>query len=312
MENLIVSFNVVTPLLILMLLGAFMLRVHIFDTATVKKMNAAVFRVFLPAMIFNNIYKSSVEDVKDIKTALYIVAIVVVMNIISVLYALLFEKDNKKRGVMVQGACRSNFVIFGLPICTLICGDEVLGKVAIAVAIVVPVLNVFAGLALEVFRGGKPSPKKILRGIITNPLIIASAIGIVVLVSGIKLPTIIENAIGDVSKIGTPLALILLGASVNFSTVKGNLKQLIAAISGKLIIMPLIGFTIAAFLGMRGSDMALLIAAFASPTAVSSYPMALEMGGDGDLAAQIVAFCTALCIITVFLWVFILKQLGWV
>ena len=87
---------------------------------------------------------------------------------------LLFEKDNKKRGVMVQGACRSNFVIFGLPICTLLCGDGILGKVAIAVAIVVPVLNIFAVFALEIFRGGKPSFKKILKGIATNPLIISA------------------------------------------------------------------------------------------------------------------------------------------
>ena len=166
MANLIVSFNVVAPLLILMLLGGFLLRVHIFDTPTVKKMNAAVFRVFLPAMIFNNIYKSSVEDVKDIKTALYIVAVIVFMNVASFLYVMLFEKDNKKRGVMIQGACRSNFVIFGLPICTLICSDAILGKVAIAVAIVVPVLNVFAVVALEVFRGGKPSVKKILKGLL--------------------------------------------------------------------------------------------------------------------------------------------------
>lgn len=310
MQNLIVSFNVVAPLLILMLLGGFLLRIHIFDTATVKKMNSAIFKVFLPALIFNNIYNSSIDDVKNIKTALYIVVIVVVMYLSSLLYVALTEKDNKKRGVMAQGMCRSNFVIFGLPICMLICGDEVMGKVAVAVAIVVPVLNIFSVLSLEIFRGGKPNLKKILKGIATNPLIIASVIGIIVLVSGIKLPSIIENAVSDVSKIATPLALVLLGASVNFSTVKGNLRQLITVIMTKLIIMPFVGFTVAALLGMRGSDMALLIAAFASPTAVSSYPMAIEMDGDGDLAAQIVAFGTAICIMTVFSWVFILKQLA--
>ena len=308
MENLIVSFKVVAPLLILMLLGAFLLRVHIFDTATVKKMNAAIFKVFLPAMIFNNIYNSSIEDIKDIKTALYIATVIIISYILSIIYVYFTEKENSKRGVMAQGICRSNFVIFGLPLCMSICGDGVLGKVAVAVAIVVPVLNVFAVISLELFRGGKPSPKKILSGIIKNPLIIASLLGIIVLVSGLKLPAIISSSISDVAKIGTPLALILLGASINFSTVRGNLRQLITVIAGRLIIIPFFGFLIAALMGMRGSDMALLIAAFASPTAVSSYPMALQMDGDGDLAAQIVAFGTAICIVTVFMWVFILKQ----
>lgn len=310
MENLIVAFRVVAPLLILMLLGSILLRVHIFDSATVKKMNGAIFKVFLPALIFNNIYNSSIDDVKNINTALYIVAVIVAAYIISILYVALAEKDNSKRGVMAQGMCRSNFVIFGLPLCMSICGDEVMGKVAVAVAIVVPVLNVFSVISLEIFRGGKPSLSKILKGIITNPLIISSALGIIVLVSGIKLPAIISNSISDVAKIATPLALVLLGASINFGTVKGNIKQLITTIAGKLIVLPFFGFLIAALSGMRGSDMALLIAAFASPTAVSSYPMALQMDGDGDLAAQIVAFGTALCIVTVFMWVFILKQLG--
>ena len=310
MANLIVSFEVVAPLLILMLLGAMLLRIHIFDEPTVKKMNAAVFKVFLPALIFNNVFNSSIDDVKNIGTALYTAAVIVGAFALSMLFVCLVEKDNAKRGVMVQGMCRSNFVIFGVPLCVSICGEGVLGKVSVAVAIVVPVLNILSVIVLEFFRGGRPSLKKMFKGIITNPLIISSLLGIAVLLSGIKLPKIISNSVNDVAKIATPLALVLLGASVNLSTVRGNLRQLIITISGKLIIIPFIGILIAALLGMRDGDIALLIAALASPTAVSSYPMALQMEGDGELAAQIVAFGTALCIITVFLWVFVLKQVG--
>lgn len=310
MTNLIVSFEVVAPLLILMLLGAMLLRIHILDEPTVKKMNAAVFKVFLPALIFNNVYNSSVNDVKNIGTALYTAAVIMSAFALAMLFVCLVEKDNSKRGVMVQGMCRCNFVIFGVPLCVSICGEDILGKVSVAVAIVIPVINILSVIVLEFFRGGRPSLKKMLKGIITNPLIIASLLGIAVLLSGIKLPKIISNSVNDVAKIATPLALVLLGASVNLSTVKGNLKQLILVISGKLIIIPLVGILIAALMGMRGGDIALLIAALASPTAVSSYPMALQMEGDGDLAAQIVAFGTAFCSITVFLWVFVLKQIG--
>ena len=91
---------------------------------------------------------------------------------------------------------------------------------------------------LEVFRGGKPEFKKIIKGILSNPLIIASAIGILTLLSGVKLNKIVESSVNDVAKIATPLALVLLGASVKLSRVKGNIKQLIIAVSGKLIVMP--------------------------------------------------------------------------
>ena len=310
MENLLVSFNVVAPLIILMLLGMLLLRVHIFDENTVKKMNVSVFRLFLPVLIFNNMYNSSVEDVKNVGTALYTAAVIIGAFVLSAVFVSIVEKDPKKRGSMVQGMCRSNFVIFGVPLCVAISGEGVLGKVSVAVAIVVPVLNVLSVIVLEYFRGGKPDIKKMIKGIITNPLIIASLLGFIALISGIKFPKIISTSINDVAKIATPLALILLGASIKLSALKGNIKELIISIAGKLVVIPFVGIFIAALIGMRGGDIALLIAALASPTAVSSYPMALEMGGDGELAAQIVALGTTLCIITVFLWVFALKQIG--
>ena len=310
MKNLVLSFEIVAPLLILMLLGAFLRKVKVFDDATVKKMNGSVFKVFLPALIFNNIYKSSIDDIKNIDTALYTALVIICAFILSMIVVSFIEKDNRKRGAMVQGMCRSNFVIFGVPLCVSICDEGILGKISVAVAIVVPVLNVFSVIVLEVFRGGKPNFKKIIKGIATNPLIIASALGILTLVSGLKFPAIISSSLNDVAKIATPLALVLLGASVNFGTLKGNLKQLFITVSGKLIIIPFVGIFIASMLGMRGGDIAILIAALASPTAVSSYPMALQMDGDGELAAQIVAFGTTFCILTVFLWVFILKQAG--
>ena len=310
MENLKISFEIIAPLLILMLLGGFLRKIQVFDDNTVKKMNAAIFKVFLPALIFYNLYNSSIDDVKDIGTALYAAGVILCAFLLSCVIVSIVEKDNAKRGAMVQGMCRSNFVIFGVPLCVSICGEGIAGKISVAVAIVVPLLNVLSVIVLEFFRGGKPSLKKMLKGVITNPLIIASILGIIVLISGIKLPTLVEKSVGDVAKIATPLALILLGASVNLSSVKGNHKQLIIAVSGKLVIIPLAGISIAALLGMRGGDIALLIAALASPTAVSSYPMALQMESDGELAAQIVAFNTSICIVTVFLWVFVLKQLG--
>lgn len=310
MENLKLSFEIIAPLLILMLLGGFLRKIQVFDDGTVKKMNASIFKVFLPALIFYNLYNSSIDDVKDIGTALYAAGVILCAFLLSCVIVSLLEKDNAKRGAMVQGMCRSNFVIFGVPLCVSICGEGIAGKISVAVAIVVPLLNVLSVIVLEFFRGGKPSFKKLLKGVIANPLIIASILGIIVLISGIKLPALVEKSVGDVAKIATPLALILLGASVNLSSVKGNLKQLIIAVSGKLVIIPLAGISIAALLGMRGGDIALLIAALASPTAVSSYPMALQMESDGELAAQIVAFNTSICIVTVFLWVFVLKQLG--
>ena len=310
--NLVVSFQVVAPLLILMVLGGVLLKLNIFDKAVVRKLNSAGFRVFLPVLIFNNLYNSRLDDIKNVKAGIYAAAVLFLAYIIFIVVIPLVEKDRRKCGVMIQGICRSNYVIFGVPLCQAICGEEILGKISVSVAIVIPVINIMATVALEIFRGEHRgfNLKKIVKGVALNPLIISSAIGILFLVSGIKLPNIAEKAVSDVAKIATPLALILLGASINFSTVRANIRQLITVLMGKLVIVPLAGISVAAVMGMPGDDIAILIAALASPTAVSSYQMALEMDGDGDLAAHIVAFSTVICIVTVFLWVFALKQIG--
>ena len=76
------------------------------------------------------------------------------------------------------------------------------------------------------------------------------------------------------------------------------------------MLLPALFLSLAVLLGIRDVGLASLVAVFASPTAVSSYPMAQQIGGDADLAAAQVVFTTALSGITVFLWVFLLRTLG--
>ena len=129
----------------------------------------------------------------------------------------LLEKDNRKRGVIIQGIFRSNFVIFGVPVCEALFGQNATGVASMLIAVVVPLFNFLAVICLEIYRGGNINFKKIIKGIITNPLIIASIIGLFFIYFKIKLPAPIEKTINDISKIATPLAFILLGSSFTFS-----------------------------------------------------------------------------------------------
>jgi len=209
---------------------------------------------------------------------------------------------------LIQGIFRSNFIIFGLPVACSLFSEDKVGVVAILIATVVPFFNMLAVISLEIFRCGKLDIKNTLKGIITNPLIITSAIGLLFLIFGIKLPTAIEKSISDISRIATPLSLILLGGSFSFTDVKAHLKQTIIGVTGRLIVVPSILMPISIWLGFRDIELIALMLIFASPTAISSFTMAQKMDGDSELAAQIVVFTSAFCILTVFLWIFTLKQ----
>lgn len=308
MENLILSLNVVFPLFLTMSLGYFLKYLNLFDNSTLDRMNNITFKSFLPMLLFYNIYKTDLHDTFNLKLIIFSVTCIIVLYLILYLLVPLIEKDNKKRGALLQGLFRSNFVIFGLPITESLFGSEKVGVTAILIAIIVPLFNMLSVLALETFRDGKLNFKKIFIGIIKNPLIIASCLGVLTLLLKIKIPTAIEKTISDVSKIATPLSLILLGASFKFDNIKKYLKQTTIAVIGKTILIPCIILPICIMFGYRDVELSTLMIIFAAPTAISSFTMAKQMDSDSDLAGQIVVFTSAFCVITVFMWIFILKQ----
>lgn len=308
MENLILSLNVVLPLFITMSLGYFLKYLNMFDNNTLDTMNNITFKSFLPMLLFYNIYKTDLQGVFNLKLMIFSATCVIALYLILYLIVPLIEKDNKKRGALLQGLFRSNFVIFGIPITESLFGSEKVGVAALLIAVIVPLFNILSVIALETFRGGKPDFRKISIGIIKNPLIIASCLGILTLLLKIKIPTAIEKTISDVSKIATPLSLILLGASFKFDNIKKYLKQTTIAVVGKTILTPCIILPICIMFGYRGVELTTLMIIFAAPTAISSFTMAQQMDSDSELAGQIVVFTSAFCVVTVFMWIFILKQ----
>ena len=310
MENLILSFNVVLPLFLCIALGYFLRCVHMLEEATQKNLNKLCFKVFLPIYVFNSIYTTNISAAFNLK--LVVLTVGGVLGIFALLMVLIprIEADNAKRGVMIQAIFRSNFVLFGLPVAVSLCGENNVGPTSLLIGFIVPMFNVLAVVCLETFRGGKPDIKKMLRGIATNPLIIGSVLGILMNALDVQLITGVQKGITDLGRIATPLALVSLGSSFQFRRIKGYIRQLIICISGKLIVCPLLMVGMAALLGFRGELLVPVLVVFASPVATSSYTMAEQMNGDGTLAASLVVLTTALSILTMFLFIFMLKQMG--
>ena len=312
MENMIISFNVVVPLFLNILLGYILKITKLWDEHTLKVMNKAVFKSFLPILLFYNVYNTDLKSGLNPKLMIFASSCVFIMFLLLCLLVPLFENENKRRGVIIQGIFRSNFVLFGLPVAISLFGEENIGIPSILIATIVPTYNFLAVITLEIFRGGKINIKKIIKGIITNPLIISSLAGILMIVLDIKLPYILDKTASDLSKVATPLALAILGGSFEFKSISAHAKQLIFTVFGKLILAPAIFLPIAVALGFRGIELGTLITMLAAPGAVSSFTMAEQMGADGDLAGQIVVFTSLFSIITMFFWIFINKQLGYI
>ena len=310
MDSLILSLEIVLPLFLLMAVGYVIKLTGLMNETSVKQTNKVIFKIFLPLLVFCNIYNTELSESFDSHLLLYAVAGVAIQFVLSLCLAVLTEKENSRRGVMLQGMFRSNFVLFGIPISTALFGETAAGLASILIAVIIPMYNVLAVVSLEIFNGKRPNVWKILVGIITNPLIIASAVGILFVALRIPLPTPIYDTVSDLGSIATPLAFVILGASFSFGDVGRYVKELFVVLSTKLLVFPALFLGIALLLGFRGAPLAVLLTVFGAPIAVSSFTMAQQMGGDDKLAAQLVVFSSILSIGTMFILIFLLKELA--
>lgn len=310
MENLMISANAVLPMCLVMALGYGTRRLGWLRREEISTINKIAFRIFLPCLLYYNIYCSDLSGSFDPLLMAYAVGGVLLTFGLALGYTLLTEKLPERRGVLIQGMFRSNYVIMGIPVATALFGADQLGTVSILIAVIVPLFNMLAVVVLEVFRGQKPKPLHILGQIAKNPLVIGSVLGILTLVAGIRLPHILEQTIQSVSAIASPLQLFLLGAFFQFSGLKTYRRELVTVSIAKLIVSPGLFLGLGALLGFRGVAFVSLIGIFASPTAVNSFTMAQQMGGDAELAGDIVVTTSAVSILTMFLWIFLFKSLG--
>lgn len=309
-ESLFISLEIVLPLFFLMAIGYIIKRTGMMNETSVKQVNSVIFKIFLPLLVFLNIYNTELAESFNSKLLLYAVAGVLIQFVLSLCLVILVEKENSRRGVMLQGMFRSNFVLFGIPISTALFGDQAAGLAAILIAVIIPLYNVLAVISLEIFNGRRPNILKILLGIVTNPLIIGSVVGVLFLLFHIELPTVLYETVSDISGIATPLAFIILGASFNFGDVGKYARELSLVLGCKLVFFPVLFLGIALLLGFRDAPLAVLLTVFGAPIAVSSFTMAQQMGGDHALAGQLVVFSSIFSVVTMFLFIFLLKEMA--
>ena len=312
MNSFLIAITVVCPLLIYMMVGAGIQKLGIMSKENFKALNTMIFKIFIPLGVFFDIYETNLGDVLQIEV--FVFAFVGILMTYLIGWGLITKavKENDYATVMIQGLYRSNYALFGISIAKSICDSEGVALTAALSAMVVPMFNILAVILFEVKRGGEIKIGRVLINIMKNPLVVAGILGGIFAATGIRIPELITTPLQKLGSTATPIALVTLGGLLSKESVARHRKYLMITVLGRLVIVPAIALGTAILLGMRGNPLVTLLAVFGSPTAVSSAPMAQTMGGNGELAGEIVASTSVCCIITVFLFVFTMSQMGWI
>ena len=311
MESFVIAITTVTPFFVYMFYGFIMRRVGVTDEPFLNRLNKVIFRCFYPFLSFYNIYNIDPGLKFRFSFVFFCAGMVFLLIAVLLLTVPRLIPDRKQAGSYIQAVYRSNCVLYALPLAQSVYGQKGASLSAMMVAVVVPVYNVAAVLILEYFGGKKgSSPGTLFKNVMTNPIIIGAIAGILCYCLKIHFPLALDKPFNAFNQLTTPAAMFVLGGSLHFSKTGSYKKLLASGLILRLLFIPAMALLASLAAGFSPAERFVIFACFATPSAAASYAMAAGMGCDGELAGQFVVLGTALSIITLFLWIFFMGQVG--
>lgn len=304
------ALNACVPYLVYLVIGYTGREVNLVDEDFFNKLNTFVFKAIFPFLMINSFYH--IDTSKSFDHRFWFFCLIAVIGSILILCAIVprVVRDRSKISTIIQALFRSNYLLFGVPMAEALFGSSGTDLGSVILAIVIPTYNVSSVIVLEFFRGGKVSAKQLAYKVLTTPLIVGAIIGCVLLFARIPLPECLLIPIGKLAGLSTPMAIVTLGGTLHFNAIGKNLKYIVPTMLFKLVIYPMIMVTLAVLLNFDALECFITLILFATPVAAASYPMAKNLGGDGELAGQFVVISTVLAIGTMFVWIVVLRTIG--
>ena len=314
MENLIFSLNATVPVFLLMLVGLFLNKIGWIDEVFASRMNKFVFRVALPVKVFLDLGTVDFSKVWNLKfVGFCFIATLLSITIAFGISCLLNDKSIK--GEFIQAAYRSSAAILGLAFIQNIYGNS--GMAPLMIIGSVPLYNMMAVVVLAFFDPANEGKKidsallkKTARGVVTNPLIVCIAAGLLWSALKLPIPQILNKTLSNIGTTATPLGLMAMGASFDIKKAFNKKKPACIAAFIKLVGLELIFLPIAVRLGFRNQDLVAIIVMLGSATTVSSYVMARNMDHEGVLSSSVVMLTTMFSAFTLTFWLFATRSLG--
>lgn len=199
---------------------------------------------------------------------------------------------------LFQGGIRPNTYV-GLAAVAALYGDPGLALLAVAIAVLVPLVNLLSVAVLTHWLArGRRSPVQLLIGVARNPIILACLLGIGLNLSGLHLPEGLRDGLAIVGQAALPLGLLAVGAGLDPQALRTGTRALLLASAVKLLLFPLLTLGIGRLLGIDGPALAVAVLFSAVPASVSSYALASQLGGDTRLMAAIITGQTLLAVLT--------------
>ncbi|MGD1889194.1 MAG: AEC family transporter [Cyclobacteriaceae bacterium] len=255
--------------------------------------------VLFPALLIEKLAQAELNRPELFPMMGVLALSIIVVSVLIWVIKPLTRWSNASYSSVLQGSIRPNTYV-GLAGAAALFGPEGLAITAIALASVIPLVNIISvfGLAHWVSQG-PTSVRRVLKRIVTNPLIVGCAVGLLLNFSGVGLPLGLDKLIAIPGQAAVPMGLLSVGAGLQIRELKQYMAPLALSSSAKLLLLPLLAYGLGWALSLEGLVPGVIVLYSSLPCSVSSYTLAAELGGDKELVAAIITLQTLLAIITI-------------
>ena len=312
LELLAQIFAVTAPIFSLVIIGLVLKRLHLLSDEFISGASLLVYKATLPTLLGMAVLKANVPALLESKLfGFYILATLLTTVICWVIAARWIRSD--QRAVFIQAAFRGNQGIIALALTLSFYGDQALQMAGLMAGISGVVNNAIAVVVFSVLSTRyRPTPMKVAKEVVLNPMIVGVMIGVVLSLSGLQLPKWLIHSGELFGSMTLPLALLCIGATLSFKAFQTTGVLAVHATLTKLVWVPMLFTAIGWYIGISGMELGVLFLFLAAPTAAASYVMAKISGDDAELAANVILLTTFASMFTITLGLYILQVLAWI
>ena len=284
----------VGTLFLLMAVGYVLARLGHFGHVTQAQATTLLMYVVTPCLIVDTLQLSPSPQLIRLMGQCLVLSVVTLLGFALLMNPFFRRQEPDARTVLRFGAAYGNVGYMGLPLVQGVLGSE--GLIFAIVSQVAFNLLVWSHgvLAMGERRGFS------VRKMVVNPGIISSAVGIVLFLLDLRLPTVVGSAVSFLGSMNTPLAMIIIGAQMAFADLPATFRDRNLYQAGllKLVVFPLLTAAVLLPLGLDPVMYITMVILAGTPSAGITSMFAQQFGRDTEVAAQLVTLTTLCCLVT--------------
>lgn len=289
--------NSLFPIFALIILGSLLKRFGLTSESYLKTSDKLVYYIFFPIMLFWKIGGASYGTGIDWSFCFAILLALGLMFLVSTIIISIGPVTPFQAGSFSQCCYRFNTYI-GVAVILNSLGESGVASFGILIAIVIPLINVFAVTVLIWFSGEDIGLRKrvsvALRALVANPLIIGCVLGLAYGRLVGEYPVFIDNTLQLMSMVTLPLALLSVGGALSFKGLKKYLPLSLLAALLKLVVLPITGYVLFELLQVTGVPFKVGMIYLCLPASTAIYVLSSQLNSDTELASSAIVVSTVL------------------